>query len=345
MIYVFIFLGEFGYELLNWQGVVRKFSKIVNREDKIICCSRSGLNAFYECANLYIDISELPLFLNSVANGYKGVNPEINLIKFHELVMQKKKRAEIHSLKSWRYTYSNHKQIKNYVRQYLIKNKCIGEKIKFIFSDEFHYLKGLKFGRTIGDSGNIYAKLDLNNNLYKKIEANNEYVKVVEEKLGLQADEKFILCQLGNRKIVNKSKTTIGAENIINEIANKNKVVVLNFDTGRNYDSVSAFSGSENVILYRCDSFFEQSVLIKKALNCVFFTEGDFRSHNYVPPFMGKDVYSIASKTVYELPTTPIEFWNKNVFTFGGQIIPVISERLYGEQKYHDEFIERVTKD
>ena len=27
MIYVFTFIGEFGYELLNWQGTIRKWSK------------------------------------------------------------------------------------------------------------------------------------------------------------------------------------------------------------------------------------------------------------------------------------------------------------------------------
>ena len=43
---------------------------------------------------------------------------------------------------------------------------------------------------------------------------------------------------------------------------------------------------------------------------------------------MGKNVYSAAPKDVFELGTTPLDFWNKNVFKFGGQIIPVYQDNL-----------------
>ena len=44
MIYVFSFLREFGYELLNWQGTIRKWATLHKQpEDKIIICSRKGL--------------------------------------------------------------------------------------------------------------------------------------------------------------------------------------------------------------------------------------------------------------------------------------------------------------
>jgi len=109
---------------------------------------------------------------------------------------------------------------------------------------------------------------------------------------------------------------------------------LLGFDTLRNLDSYSDFSAIKDFILYRATNFIPQSCLIHYAKKCVFFTEGDFRSHIYVPPFMGKDVYAIAHEVVYALPTTPVDFWNKNVFQFGGQIKPVkLSNEIIDDSK------------
>ena len=67
-------------------------------------------------------------------------------------------------------------------------------------------------------------------------------------------------------------------------------------------------------------------VLITNADKCIFFTEGDFRSHLYLPPMMGKDVHVITSKDVWNLHSAPYQYWNKNVFKFGGKIIPHVLE-------------------
>ena len=41
MNYVFTFIGEFGYELLNWQGAIRKWVNLYKKDiDKIVICSR-----------------------------------------------------------------------------------------------------------------------------------------------------------------------------------------------------------------------------------------------------------------------------------------------------------------
>ena len=82
MIYVFVFLGEFGYELFNWQGVIRKFSNAISKEDRIVCCSRANLYPLYETADIYIDISDHPLFQQSVACGYVGMAPQTNMAAF-----------------------------------------------------------------------------------------------------------------------------------------------------------------------------------------------------------------------------------------------------------------------
>ena len=72
MVFVFTFIGEFGYELLNWQGVIRKFSKTLEPADAIVCCSRGNVYPIYEMADAYVDISEVRLFKYSRACCYSG---------------------------------------------------------------------------------------------------------------------------------------------------------------------------------------------------------------------------------------------------------------------------------
>ena len=69
MIYIFTFLGEFGFELFNWQGVIRKFAQTISPTDKIVCCSRANLYPLYETAAAYIDISEVELFQQNRSFG------------------------------------------------------------------------------------------------------------------------------------------------------------------------------------------------------------------------------------------------------------------------------------
>ena len=44
MIYVFVYVGEVGYELLNWQGVVRKFSRTIKLLSVVDPASNRGTN-------------------------------------------------------------------------------------------------------------------------------------------------------------------------------------------------------------------------------------------------------------------------------------------------------------
>ena len=44
---------------------------------------------------------------------------------------------------------------------------------------------------------------------------------------------------------------------------------------------------------------------------------------------MAKDVTALAPRSVYELESSPIEFWNRNVFRFGGQIMPITPEEAF----------------
>ncbi len=334
MNYIFVFLGEFGYELLNWQGVIRKFASTIDKaKDKITVCSRSGLEPFYECADKYIDISELSYFKNSAANMYAAHNPKINYYKRHEDAVKGIVSRELFSKKDFRYQKKMKNQIKNYALKILGYNllfRLYKKDYKFVFSSEYQCINGLEFG-TRGIPG-IYADLNLDNNFFRKIEPDEHFKTQTEQKLGFSLEEDYILCQTGARSVIQRSKDYVSFD-ILKELSQRTKVVLLDFDTKRNLDSKSEFDNIENCYKYSCSSFSEQSILISNAKYCLFFTEGDFRSHNYIPPLMGKDVYSVAPKTVFTLGTTPIDFWNKNVFKFGGQIIPIAYEEL-NEKKY-----------
>ena len=69
MTYVFIFTGEFGYELLSWNGVVRKWYHENYKEgDTVIIASRPGLDLIYEMADYYIDLSEIDAYNKCIAD-------------------------------------------------------------------------------------------------------------------------------------------------------------------------------------------------------------------------------------------------------------------------------------
>ena len=341
MVYVFVFLGEFGYELLNWQGVVRKFSRGIGKNDKIVIASRKGLSILYETSDMYVDISELDLFKASVASGYSSNCPDIKLYQDYDKYCKKRFSNGIYSIKNYSFKAALKNQIKLYlnpkIEEYFDKN----QRITYIFSDKCTYLNGFQFGRKHHDKYNIYDKLNVKNNEYVRLNVAEGLASTVQSKLGIDLSEDFVLCQMGSRCIVQRSKDLVNPEKLINLISEEMHVVLMDFNTGRNNDSGSCFEYKNNCIKYSCNSLEEQSVLISNASSCLFFTEGDFRSHNYLPPFWGKDVYSVAPKNVYQLPTTPIDFWNKNVFTFGGQIISIISESLT-DTKYAIELAERI---
>lgn len=344
MTYIFVFLGEFGYELLNWQGVIRKFSHTISKEDQIICCSRANLYPLYETADTYIDISDYPLFQKSVACGYVGMIPQEDMAR---LPVEGSKEFNLkRPIQDFYVTYNTPEdlqfdlQLKEELKKYICERLSSVSQFdiscaKFIFSSERHEMNGCVFGCDrsvfqIGmDEGDIYENLDLNNNLFQKIVPDPSVKNIVEKKCEALGQD-YILVQMAERKIVKRSADTFGQRNKFLQMLSKNyPLVLLTFSTGRNLDSYSHFDEIPNCCCYHCSSFTEQAYLITHSYQCLFFTEGDFRSHIYVPPLLGKDVIAVAPKSVYQLQTSPIDFWNKNVFQFGGQIKPVYSEDIF----------------
>jgi hypothetical protein len=321
MTYVFTFLGEFGYELLNWQGTIRKWAKKNKQEDdKIIVCSRKGLDLMYECADYYLDISQLESFQNVIADCYTsyvfldGTGPHLDR-------------------KEWKITRTGEHidAIKNEVRNLVVNSNPSKSDIKWIWSCDYEVMDGCLFGlERPGGQGGIYNvphnQLNLNNNEYIKLPTANSLRDKIEKKLGFPLNEDYILCQTGFREGYAISKVRIDHDKVINKLKEDCRVVLMDFKTVRLNDSYSKFETNYDTI--QVEDIREQSVLISNAKRCVFFTEGHLRSHTYLPPIFGKDVEIIAAKEMFSLTQSPLDFWNTNVFKFGGQMLPIVYEDL-----------------
>ena len=180
-------------------------------------------------------------------------------------------------------------------------------------------------------SGGIYGSLETKNNIYRKLEPDLGVLPSVQDQLGWVLSEPFVLCQTRHREtrqLSGQLLPQVEIRKLIDRVAERIKVVLLSFDTGRAFDSYSRFEDSAGCFAYCCRSLPEQACLISFAKHCLFFSEGDLGSHVYVPPMMGKDVSVVAPQSIYQLESAPLEFWNRDVFRFGGRIIPLASEHV-----------------
>ena len=344
MTYIFIFLGEFGYELFNWQGRIRRFSHLKNETDKIVCCSRANLYPLYDKADMYIDISGVHEFQQSVASMYLCNHPD---------------GCENGSAESAGINYVYLQQVKAAIKTFVCSELC--QKMPgfdegqatFVFSSDRNTISGINFGLDPEDFStdkdfDIYGKHKLHDNQYEKIDCYDAGIrKKIEKELNFDLSKKYILVQNRQRSIVVRSKDSIDVDRFLRLASAGVTVIFINFDTQRKYDSYSACeqNDSKNILYFTCTSFPEQMTLIKHAFKNVFFTTGDFGSHIYIPPFLGKDVYAVAPESVYALGTTPIDFWNEFVFNFGGKIIPIVSDKVFSSDGALQEFVDVIHKD
>jgi len=321
MNYAFVFTGEFGYELFNWQGVVRKWiQENKTLDDKIIICSRQGLENIYDFADQYINISQVESYNNTVADCYRGyIWEEREDLEFDDWPI----------IGSGPVYNKLVEQIESDIKS--LTNKTVNVD-KWIWSHYYQEIHGCHFGHGGPGGGSIYSDGKfLSNNEYTKIKLPNlnEIKTKLQKHINIDLDKPFILSQSGFRDgkgYLEKSKVKIdpAAVNYFNSA--HIPILFLDFDLGRYWDSTSRFNNIHNT--YSCSNFTEQACLILLAEKCVFMTEGDFRSHTYVPPMLGKDVHVIASHEVLRLPSASVDFWNKNMFTFGGQMYAYEYEQL-----------------
>jgi len=343
MIYVFVFLGEFGFELLNWQGVVRKFAATIGPDDKIICCSRAHLFPLYEMADEFIDITNVPLFRRSRASAYRAIYTPvwIGRRQLHSYALQSLLQIQLQ-----RYIIAQSKLLGSLKLSWAFKQgiqTSDPEHATFIFSSPTTKLEGCVFGYEHYEV-DIYDDLNVDNNVYQRIEPDLSVRDEIEAQLGWSLAEPFILIQGRKRdqRTQQLSSDTLQDDQLIETLSKRIRTVLLSFDTGRWLDSNSTFTGHPNCFHYSCRTFPEQACLIHFAQRCLFFTEGDFGSHIYVPPFLGKDVIAVAPRSVYEIGSAPLEHWNPNVFQFGGQVIPKVAEEILATTETVDRFIEEV---
>jgi hypothetical protein len=325
-IYVFTFLGEFGYELFNWQGVIRKFAQQLPRSSEMIVAGRRGLESFYEKASRYIDISDFEPYRESVAAGYFALPPDILRRHFppspRELAFDDELKAALIKILGVQIDHSN-------------------KRAKYIFSSQLTAFPGCIFGvdrhyyARKGHPGRIYGAPEfLRSNSFARIAPDLSVKAEVERKLGFELERPFVLVQTRRRQIGPQLGRGMPDHLLIEELSRHIPTVVLSFNTGRLMDSSSDLTKNGCAINYQVQSFKEQSCLIACAKKCVFLSEGDLGSHTYLPPFMGEDVVVVASDEVFKLPSAPVDFWNKHVFTFGGQMIPWIAETLFASPEH-----------
>lgn len=314
-IYIFVFLGEFGYELLNWQGVVRNFARNRPAGAQIAIAGRAGLQPLYRDADHYIDISRFEPFRESVAAAYFAMPPEF---RRRNVPPSSQERAFDADLRA---------RIQAHVLEQLDTG---GQTPRFVFSSSLEIFPGCVFGGDPvfyglrGFPGKIYDDLDFlaHNNRYEKVQPDPAARAALEAKLGFSLEEPYILVQSRARRIGPQTGTGLDIEAAVQRLSRIGRVVQLSFDTGRVSDSRSSFQeGGGEIVTVRATSFSEQGNLIAHARRCVFFTEGDLGSHTYLPPLMGRDVHVIAAREVFAMASAPIAAWNRYVFTSGGQMI------------------------
>jgi|9_EtaG_2_1085328.scaffolds.fasta_scaffold53027_1 hypothetical protein len=322
MTYVFVFIGEFGYELFNWQGVIRKWASENKKDgDTVVVCSRKGLNLIYEdiCDN-YIDISELPSFKSVVADCYTSY------------IFTNSTNCYL-PRNQWRISRVGRHidDIKNEVTS-LVKSKLDIDNAEYIWSCDYTVKNGYHFGlERPGGRGGIYNhvqnKLDLNNNHYVKFNYDTTKTQTIQNRLGFSINDDYVLCQTAFRVGYDNCKVKIDYRKVLNSLVKNDKVVLVDFNTNRLNDSYSNFENSKHTVI-QVNDIREQSVLIHHAKRCIFLSEGTLRSHTYLPPMFGKDVEIVSSNYIFNTKQSPIEFWNENVFLFGGKMIKNIYEEL-----------------
>lgn len=337
--YVFVFLGEFGYELFNWQGVVRKFHQQLPASSNIVIAGRKGLNSLYESASQYLDISDFSPYKESIAAAYFAIPPDMN------------SRSSPWNPHELAFDISIRKKITICLIQQL---NCTTKNIEFIFSSNLTAFPGCIFGvdRTYygfcGHYGNIYNRFDFltKNNFYTSITPDLNSKREIEEKLRFSLNRPYILIQNRSRKIGPQyGMLQHETQKIIVSLAQHMPIVLLSFHTGRLFDSESSVeSPGANCLVYQSESFREQGTLIYHAHNCVFFTEGDLGSHTYLPPFMGKNVIIIAPQSIFSQPSAPIVNWNTHIFRFGGQMIPFPAELLFNSDSSLQQAVQLIIK-
>ena len=134
MVYILVYVGEFGFELFNWQGTIRKFAPTIAPGDRIVCCSRAQVYPLYECADIYLDIGEVETLQRSRATAYIGTPKEQGGLDLAALRFRHRLKRDLTSF------------ILARLRE--LRQLQEGEEHRFVFSSDGTVLHGCVFGFT-----------------------------------------------------------------------------------------------------------------------------------------------------------------------------------------------------
>jgi len=345
MNYVFIMLGEFGYEVLNWHGIIRKWALYNKKEgDTVTICSRNGLELFYEFADNYVNLSQFDSYNKTIADCYDAY-----IVPNGDVETMPRKEWDI------KRNGKHIDDIKNDVINYTTSKLKLESDVQYVWSCDFtEFNNYFHFGKMQLVYGGIYdpnliakgefgAPLRIEENLYNEINLDSfidEVKKKIQKKVNIDLDKPYIFTQTAFRTGYDlRSTVKINHKMLFNKISKKYPVLFLDFNSGRKLDSFSKFDNFET---YSTDNLKEQLVLMKLSKHCILTSEGDYRSHFYLPCFVGRDSHVIASEDIMKrLSATSCDFYNEYVFTFGGQITNYVYEEVIENlEKFNEVFYE-----
>jgi hypothetical protein len=327
--YIFIFTGEFGYELLNWHAKIHKFSNL-KPDVQIVTASTSATHILYQDFSDFFPLDELKVFRSAIADTYF----------LRRLGFKRDDLLDVLLAILRRYHIKKH--ILKYLRSDSEKFKSI-----FVFSDKSCVINGLQFGSRRWtprlnpfrkrNFQEIYDNLPSIENQYTALDVDKQKSLEMQERLaGLGVKTPFILIQSAERKnFLKKRRNESALDELFEIFCTRLPAVQVIFSQVRNGDTQSNLQMTGTTI--SCKSLEDQVALIRLSAFCVFFSSGDYRSLHYVPPFCGIDVYSVTSSSV--VSNSSIDKWNREVFNFGGKILPITAEALIFDPKYLDSFL------
>lgn len=292
----FVFLGEFGYELLNWQARLRQLSRN-NPSLNLIVASRGATKMLYEDFASFVSLDDAPGFLDFAADGYFVRAP----------------RTSPNSRADRKASAALRRSIESYLKVTLRVSSLI-----VIFSDR----KSVVNGQILGCGRFEYGHADCEGDIYQQLDTSrNDYIQLSSiSDLAPQSAKNSLLIMRASRGRITRFHGKVSEAEIISRLAADFPVKLMEFDSNR-WDDTEGRFGVTDIERVTVSSLREQVDLIASSRLCVFFTEGDFRSHTYIPPMCGRDVFVLGEAALFG--NGNLQLWNQEVFRFGGQIRPL----------------------
>lgn len=317
----FVFLGEFGYELLDWQGKIRKLGQ--KSTLAIGVASRSNCELLYrDSAKFFISLEDIPEYFESKAHSYFAHAADYNPAsgKFGKL---------LDSYKAW--------TRRRRIASFITRNLPGKSSVKFIFSDQLNVVEGVSFGAQRNrfeafpgkfQHPTIYTNYILTDNIFLNLLQLIDTRESTRFQNLATGSRPLILVQRAERELVIRNDARMNEFQILEELSKFGKVVLMEYTPSRTFDTSGVFNSEFKYERITFNSLAEQVALLLHADICVSFSHGDFRSHNYIAPFLGKVGYSIAPFEI--LKNSAFELWNEKVFP--GKIVAIPSDNLLASE-------------